>query len=139
MTQEKMNQDVVNKTNGNGSPEMAGQTTRGSAVFRPWTDICETENGVVIAVDMPGVGTDDVDITLEKRVLTIRGHRQPRRPEGYRLAYAEYEEGDYERVFSLSDEIDEANIKAAVHNGVLMLELPKAEPAKPKRIEVKAA
>lgn len=134
VTTEKSNGQI-----GNGQAEMAGQTTRGSAVFRPWTDICETENGVVIAVDMPGVGTDDVDITLEKRVLTIRGRRQPRQPEGYRLAYAEYEEGDYERVFSLSDEIDEANIKAAVVSGVLMLELPKAEPAKPKRIEVKAA
>lgn len=136
-----MTQDVVTRQNqqGNGELEMAGETTRGRPVFRPWTDICETENGVVIAVDMPGVGTDDVDITLEKRVLTIRGHRQPKAPEGYRPAYAEYEEGDYERVFSLSEEIDEANIKAAVHSGVLMLELPKTEPAKPKRIEVKAA
>ncbi len=136
-----MTQDVVTRQNqqGNGELEMAGETTRGRPVFRPWTDICETENGVVIAVDMPGVGTDDVDITLEKRVLTIRGHRQPKAPEGYRPAYAEYEEGDYERVFSLSEEIDEANIKAAVDGGVLMLELPKTEPARPKRIEVKAA
>lgn len=134
-----MAKEVVKKTQGDGEVAMTGQTTRGRAVYRPWTDICETENGVVIAVDMPGVGTDDVDITLEKRVLTIRGRSQPRQPEGYRLAYAEYEEGDYERVFSLSDEIDEANIKAAVVNGVLMLELPKVEPARPKRIEVKAA
>lgn len=124
---------------GNGSAEMAGETTSGRSVFRPWTDVCETENGVVIAVDMPGVGPDDAEITLEKRVLTIRGRSRPRQPEGYRLAYAEYEEGDYERVFSLSEEIDEAKIKAAVVNGVLMLELPKAEPAKPKRIEVKGA
>ena len=134
-----MTRDVMQKTQGNGSAEVAGQTTRGRAVFRPWTDVCETENGVVIAVDMPGVGQDDVDITLEKRVLTIRGHRQRKAPEGYRLAYAEYEEGDYERVFSLSEEIDENNIKAGVVNGVLMLELPKVEPAKPKRIEVKTA
>ncbi len=135
-----MTRDVTTRqTQGNGSAEVSGETTRGRPVFRPWTDICETENGVAIAVDMPGVGTDDVDITLEKRVLTIRGRRQAKQPEGYRLAYAEYEEGDYERVFSLSEEIDEANIKAAVHSGVLMLELPKVEPAKPKRIEVKAA
>lgn len=135
-----MTSDVLKQQDqANGSAEMAGQTTRGRPVFRPWTDVCETENGVVIAVDMPGVGTDDVDITLEKRVLTIRGHRRRKEPEGYRLAYAEYEEGDYERVFSLSEEIDESGIKAAVHSGVLMLELPKAEPAKPKRIEVKTA
>jgi HSP20 family molecular chaperone IbpA len=94
---------------------------------------------VIPSIDMPGVGPDDVNITIEKRVLTIRANGQQTRPEGYRPIYAEYGEGDYGRAFSLSEEIDEAKIKAAVHGGVLMLELPKVEPAKPKRIQVKAA
>jgi len=133
-----MTKDVV-KQDKRGNGQDAVETTRGAHIYRPAADICETENGVVIAVDMPGVGPDDVDITLEKRVLTIHGRIRPTQPEGYRPVYAEYGEGDYERAFSLSEEIDEAKIKAAVHSGVLMLELPKVEPARPRRIEVKAA
>jgi HSP20 family molecular chaperone IbpA len=135
-----MTNDITKKSErGNGQDAYGVETTRGARVYRPATDICETENGVVIAVDMPGAGPDDVDIELEKRVLTIRGRGRQARPEGYRAIYSEYGEGDYERVFSLSEEIDESGIKAAVRDGVLMLELPKAEPAKPKRIQVKAA
>lgn len=133
-----MTKDVAKREQqGNGQDTV--ETARGARIYRPVADICETENGVVMAVDMPGIGPDDVDITLEKRVLTIHGRVRPIRPEGYRPVYAEYGEGDYERAFSLSEEIDEANIKAAVHSGVLMLELPKVEPAQPKRIKVKAA
>lgn len=129
----------VSKREKPGNAEDMVETTRGARIYRPMADICETETGVMIAVDMPGIGPEDVDITLEKGVLTIQGRVRPTRPEGYRPLYAEYGEGDYERAFSLSEAIDEAGIKAAVHGGVLMLELPKVAPAKPKRIEVKAA
>jgi len=133
-----MRKDVAKRTdNANGHDQV--ESTRGARIYRPMADICETESGVVIALDVPGAGPDDVEITLEKRVLTIKAHGQQTRPEGYHPVYAEYGEGDYERAFSLSEEIDEAKIKAAVHAGVLMLELPKVEPAKPKRIKVKAA
>jgi HSP20 family molecular chaperone IbpA len=135
-----MSKEVTKKSEqGNGQDGSGIETTRGTRVYSPATDICETETGVVIAVDMPGVGPDDVDIQLEKRVLTIRGRGRQVRPDGYRAIYAEYGEGDYERVFSLSGEIDEEGIKAAVRHGVLMLELPKVEPARPKRIAVNAA
>jgi HSP20 family molecular chaperone IbpA len=53
--------------------------------------------------------------------------------------YSEYETGDYERAFTLSDEIDRDKIAATVKNGVLRLELPKAEKAKPKKIAITAA
>jgi HSP20 family protein len=55
------------------------------------------------------------------------------------MMYSEYEIGDYERVFTLSDEIDRDKIVATVKNGVLRLELPKAEKVKPKKIAIKAA
>jgi len=120
-------------------PQSSVESARGAAIYRPAADICETESGVVIAIDMPGVGPDDVEITLEQRVLSVRGRGRQTRPEGYRPIYAEYGEGDYERAFSLSEEIDVAAIKAAVDGGVLMLELPKVEPVKPNRMKVKAA
>lgn len=135
-----MTTDVVRKETGSDVAVQTGaESMRGAPVYRPLADILETENGIVMALDMPGVGPEDVDITVEKRVLTIRGKGHKVRPEGYRPIYVEYEEGDYERAFVLSEDIDESAIKAVVHNGVLMLELPKAEPARPKRIEVKAA
>jgi HSP20 family molecular chaperone IbpA len=118
--------------------ERASETTRGVAVYRPLTDIVDTGKGVVLTLEMPGVGRDGVEIDLERRVLTIRGHARVTAPEGYRRVYAEYGEGDYERVFTLSEEIDESAIRAEMSNGVLTLTLPRAEAAKPKRIEVKA-
>ncbi|HZD54426.1 MAG TPA: Hsp20/alpha crystallin family protein [Woeseiaceae bacterium] len=88
---------------------------------------------------MPGVAPDHVDITLERGVLTIRGHTPEVSHEGYQQLYAEYSEGDYERVFTLSEEIDRESIKAEHKNGVLKLELPKAASAKARKIEVKSA
>jgi len=115
------------------------ETTRMGPVYRPDTDIYETENHVVVATDMPGVTPDGIDVTLERRLLTIRGHVRPTTPEGYRRVAAEYGVGDYERVFTLSEDIDQKRIKANLKDGVLTLELPKAPAAKPKKIDVKAA
>ena len=118
--------------------ERAPESTRGVAIYRPPVDIFDTGEGVKLMLEMPGVGRDDVQIDLERRVLTIRGRGRLTSPEGFRRVYAEYGEGDYERVFTLSEDIDEAAIRAEMSNGVLTLTLPRAEAAKPKRIEVKA-
>lgn len=128
----------VSKTAEETAPEPA-EGRRDTVVYRPRADIRETEGGVLLTLEMPGVGPDDVDIDLDRRVLTIRGRARMTAPEGYRLVYAEYGEGDYERTFTLSEEIDEARIQARMANGVLTLELPRAEAAKPKRISVRAA
>lgn len=119
-------------------PREAQESTRGVPVYRPRADIRDTGKGVVLTLEMPGVGSGDVDIDLESRVLTIRGRGRVPAPEGFRRVYAEYGEGDYERVFTLSEDIDEGSIRAEMANGVLTLTLPRAEAAKPKRIEVKA-
>jgi HSP20 family molecular chaperone IbpA len=88
---------------------------------------------------MPGVDENSVDITLEKNILTINGYVEAETPENYSLAYAEYEVGDYQRSFTLSNQIDFEKIEAAVQQGVLRLRLPKAGPAKARKITVKAA
>ena len=115
------------------------EATRSGLRYRPNTDIFESEDDVVVTADMPGVKPGDVDITLERGVLTIRGHVEPKAPEGYRLIHAEYGVGDFERVFNLSEDIDQDRIEANLKHGVLSLELPKAAAAMPKKIEVKAA
>jgi HSP20 family molecular chaperone IbpA len=81
------------------APETAGGGGGGGGggIYRPLTDIVETDQGVSMMLEMPGVAADAVEITLENRVLTIRGKVEPMRPENLELAYAEYGEGDFER------------------------------------------
>src|SRR5262250_4022018 len=75
-------------------------------VFVPPADIYETQNNIVVLAEMPGVAPDGVDITLERRVLTIRGRNAGQEHTGYQRVYNEYAAGDYERVFTLSENID---------------------------------
>ncbi|MBN1372694.1 MAG: Hsp20/alpha crystallin family protein [Anaerolineaceae bacterium] len=111
---------------------------RDRRVYMPRTDIYESADELVLVMDMPGVSESDVDIVLEKNVLTIKGFPVFDRPEKLNLAYAEYGEGDYQRSFALSDEVDRGKIEARVKNGVLYLHLGKAEQKKPQKIAVKA-
>ncbi|MEQ5801614.1 MULTISPECIES: Hsp20/alpha crystallin family protein [Halomonas] len=107
-------------------------------VFRPATDIVEKDGVVTLAIDMPGVTPDSVDVSVENRALTVRGVIDAPAPEGYRRIYAEYAPGTFERAFSLPETIDANGIEASHRDGVLTLRLTKSEAAKPKRIEVKA-
>ena len=121
-----------------GSPDR-GERTRTRPVLVPRADIYETQENVVVLVDMPGVASDGVDITLEKPTLAIRGYPADQQHQSYRQVYAEYGAGDYERVFTLSEDIDREHIEASQKNGVLRLVLPKAAPAKARKIELKMA
>ena len=114
-----------------GSERMRERTT-----FVPRADIYETEEAVVVTVDMPGANEDTIDITLEKNVLTINGDSTHGTPDGYALAFAEFEVGDYERSFRLTDQISREGIEALYRDGVLKLTLPKAEEAKARKIDV---
>jgi HSP20 family molecular chaperone IbpA len=117
--------------------ETEAERTRDRPAFVPRADIYETKEAIVVVADMPGIDETSVDITLEKGVLTINGTVEPEQPEGYNLARAEYRVGDYVRSFSLSNEIDQENIEAALKDGVLRLNLPKITEAMTKRITVK--
>jgi HSP20 family molecular chaperone IbpA len=112
------------------------ETTRGGRIYQPLTDIIETDQGVTLTLEMPGVAPDEVDITLEKRVLTIRGKVAPTQPEKLELAHAEYGEGDFERAFTMSEDFDPDKIEASMRNGVLTVTLPRAAEAHPKKITV---
>jgi HSP20 family protein len=121
------------------APVPAGtERTRTRRTYAPRTDIYETNDALVLVADMPGVSPDRLDVTLEKRELTIRGRTADDQPEGHSPIYREYEPGDYERTFVLSDEIDADKIGARLRDGVLHLTLPKAGPAEAKRIQVQA-
>jgi len=119
-------------------PAEGTERTRESRVFIPRADIYEVNEDIFVIVVLPGVDKDNLEISLEKNVLTINGYVQQEPPEGYALAYAEYEIGDYERSFRLSGQIDRDGIEATYKNGSLRLNLPKSAVAKTRKISVKA-
>lgn len=127
-TMEIQEQEVVEH---NGSEPMRSQLT-----FVPRADIYETEEDVVIMLDMPGTGEDSIDITLENHTLTINGMSNHTALENHTLVFAEYRPGDYERSFRLNDQIDREKIAAKYQDGVLKLTLPKLEQAKVRKITV---
>lgn len=114
----------------------AVEGTRNRAVYSPLTDIYETKNALVLLLEMPSVDATGVKVTLDKRVLTITGICTPVVPKGYSLSAAEYRDGDYERSFTLAENIDGDGIEAVLRDGLLRLTLPKARPAPAKTISV---
>jgi HSP20 family protein len=113
------------------------ERTRECRCFVPRADIYEVNDHIVIVADVPGADKDSIDVTLEKNILTIDAYVNSNAPEGYSLSFAEYEIGDYQRSFKLSDEIDREKIQASVKDGVLRLYLPKSGAARMRKISVK--
>jgi HSP20 family molecular chaperone IbpA len=107
-------------------------------VLVPRADIYESGETIVILADMPGVTEETVDVTLERNILSIYGKTSRSGMDGFKLLHSDYEQGDFRRVFSLSNEIDREGIVATVKNGVLKLVLPKSKKAVPRKIEVRA-
>ena len=119
--------------------ELDAERTRDRPAFVPRADIYETDEAIFVMANLPGVDENAIDITLEKGILTISGTVEPTPMEGYDLVHAEYRVGDYVRRFSLSDEIDQDNIQAAIKNGVLNLTLHKLDQVKTRKISVQTA
>jgi HSP20 family molecular chaperone IbpA len=107
-------------------------------VYVPLVDIVETDQALLLIADMPGVDQSGVDVNVEKNILTIKGTVGNEVPEGYKLSYEEYGIGDYERSFTLPNEIDRDGIQATIKDGVLRLTLPKAKQAVAKKVTVVA-
>lgn len=110
-----------------------------AVVFRPAVDVIETADAVTLVVDLPGVDENGTEVTLEKSLLTIRGTVLPPQFEGHSLAHAEYGVGNFERVFTVSEQVHREGIEAAVKDGVLRVTLPKAKEAVARKIAVKAS
>ena len=114
------------------------ERTRECRCFVPRAGIYEIDDQIVIVADVPGVDENSVEIMLEKNILTINAYVDPVEMEGLVPALAEYEVGDYQRSFKLSDEVDREKIQATIKDGVLRLYLPKAGAALARKISVKA-
>jgi HSP20 family molecular chaperone IbpA len=115
------------------------EAARAEERFRaPAVDIYETEDGVVLLADMPGVTDDGLDVSVDEGVLTMTG--QVRREDDMSTAgvLREYEPLSFRRVFSLSSDLSTEGIEGRIKDGVLRLTIPKAEEAKVKRIQIKS-
>lgn len=133
-----MTSAIAERKNEELSNPQSGEPTRNRRVFTPRADVFEAQDNIVVLADMPGVNENTVDITLEKNVLTINGFTSTQAEEGLRLIHCECPEGNYRRVFVLSEEVDRDGIQATVKNGVLKLILPKSSKAQARRIAVTA-
>ena len=103
----------------------------------PRVDIREEEGGFIVVADVPGVEAKDIDITLDKNVLTIRGSRNVEstlEDEGFKRK--ERFSGNFVRQFSLPETADGDNITARTTNGVLTVSIPKTAASQPRSIQV---
>lgn len=103
----------------------------------PPVDIVEDETGFTLTADLPGVSKDRLGVKINGDNLLIEGEVATPVPQGMELVYAELRTPYYRRSFTLSRELDASKIEAKLNDGVLQLRIPKAEEAKPRRIEVK--
>ncbi|HEY1173815.1 MAG TPA: Hsp20/alpha crystallin family protein [Verrucomicrobiae bacterium] len=126
--------NTVTETNGTqAAPAQAKQEQK--SYLTPRVNIHEEKDGYVLHAEMPGVAKDGLEILLEDNELTIIGHRKAVSGVGEPL-YRESTGRDYRRVFELDPVVDTNRIVAKIDQGLLTLELPKAEKVKPRRIQV---
>ena len=105
----------------------------------PAVDILESDMGITLLADMPGVSKDRLTIKVDGENLTIEGRAKIDVPENIELLHSEVRSPYFRRTFTLSRDLDPAKIEATLRNGVLEMHIPKSEQAKPKRIEVQVA
>ena len=115
------------------------QPARNGASLMPPVDVVEDESGITLFADLPGVPKDKLNLQVEADMLTIEGDVAIATPEGLEASYAEVGLPRYRRVFTLSKELDVGKVTAELANGVLKLHIPKAEHARPRRIEIQTA
>lgn len=108
--------------------------------FIPAVDIYEDEEGLAFEAELPGLRASDVEIELEKDVLTVRGERKlehrPGDPGAWRV---ERRHGRFERAFRLPDAVDPESVKADMADGVLTVRFAKKPEVRPRKIEVKTS
>lgn len=102
----------------------------------PPVDVYEDEQGITLLADLPGVSRDKLGVRIDGDTLLIEGTADVSGPANLELVYGEAQVPAYRRQFTLSRELDTTRIEAQLRDGVLRLTIPKAEEARPRRIQV---
>lgn len=113
--------------------------TRGLAVWAPAVDVRETNDELHVTAELPGLRPEDVNVTVENGVLTISGEKKQEVQEGkeegdYYLLERRY--GRFERSFTLPRSVTAEKVKARFESGILTVSLPRAEAAKPRKVQI---
>jgi HSP20 family protein len=108
------------------------------APWMPAMDVYETDDKVVVTVEIPGVKAEDVEVSVEDSTLTVSGTREfasEVTQESYHRIERRY--GSFSRAVSLPPQVDTGKVDARFEDGVLSIDVPKIEKAKPKKIQIK--
>lgn len=112
-------------------------TDRKTHQFSPDFDVWETQNGIILASELPGVERDDIDISVEGNVLTLKGNKKtPELGEKDLLLVRERSYGEFSRSIKLPYRVNPDQVEAKFKNGVLSIKLNRPEEEKPKKINV---
>ena len=104
----------------------------------PAVDVQETDKAFVFVAELPGLGKEDIEITLEDNLLTVSGEREfDEKEEGETYHRVERAYGKFSRSFSLPSQVDNTKVEASFEEGLLKIEVPKSEQAQPRKIEIK--
>lgn len=104
----------------------------------PPVDVFENEHSITLLADLPGVAREQLQVRVDGESLVLEATASTQGPEDLQLVYGEAQCPSYRRQFTLSRELDATRIEAQLRDGVLRLTIPKAEEARPRRIEVQA-
>ena len=130
-----LNRVLDQAMNGSWSNESAHR------VWVPALDIVEKSDGYVVVAELPGVSQNDVELSFEQNVLTIRGQKSPSldpsKDGELRVFTAERVSGAFERAIRLPEFVDSEKIGAELRDGLLTITIPKATAAQPRKIEIK--
>jgi HSP20 family protein len=125
-------------TRATGQPRSGNQEVVATGDWAPRVDIAETDKAFLIKAEIPEVKKEDVKVTVDNGILTIRGERkQEKTDNGKKFHRVERYYGSFTRSFTLPDNVDETNVKATFKDGMLNLQIQKTEEVKAKAIEVK--
>jgi HSP20 family protein len=126
-------------TTGRGLATTQGQA-KGSAFWAPAVDVSEDGQNFVVHAELPGIKQEDIDIELENNVLTLKGQRKfERKDEKENYHFVERSYGSFYRSFTLPRNVDPNGIQANFGDGVLTISIPKAEEAKPRKVQIGGA
>lgn len=110
-------------------------TSLESRAFSPDIDVRADDSGLVFACDVPGLRHEDLEVTIENGLLTIRGERKYQGESGERVLLGR-SYGAFERAFRLPDWADAEKLDAELADGVLTIRVPRSEAAKPRKIAI---
>lgn len=118
--------------------EREANEQRAVAPLVPPVDIIEDGDGITVRADLPGVSRENLSIGVDGDTLTVEATVSLGESAHVQPVYAEVRTAQYKRSFVLSRDLDTEKINASIRNGVLTLQVPKREQAKPRRIEIRA-